>query len=142
MIFPEITYLNTKTGVEEEIKYGKEWAYNFEENKFIMKNGTPVIVEGVEALKIFIVKAIRTTRYKYMAHSWDYGCELEDIIGKSLPIELVKSETQRVIEEALIFDSRIKSVFDFNIKYEGEKLFIFFRVLTQIDDQLEVAIYV
>lgn len=140
MIFPEITTITDQEQSAESPDYGKEWAFDFERNRFIMKNGTPVIVEGIDALKIFIIKTIKTARFKFMAHTWDYGCELEDIVGKTLPIEIIESETKRVITDALVYDARISTVTNFKVEKESDKLKISFRVETALNDELGVSI--
>ncbi|MDE6181899.1 MAG: DUF2634 domain-containing protein, partial [Eubacteriales bacterium] len=45
-------------------------------------------------------------------YNWDYGIEIEDLIG--MPKGYVKTEIERRIKEALLQDDRIEDVFDFN----------------------------
>lgn len=64
--------------------------------------------DGKEAMKQAIFKILSTERYEYIIYSDRYGAELSDLFGES--IDYVKSEIKRRITEALLADSRIKSV--------------------------------
>lgn len=68
-------------------------------------------VEGLEAVKQMIYKTLMTDRYKYEIYDWNYGIELDDLIGQ--PKEFVKAELPRRIEDALIVDDRVEEVTDF-----------------------------
>lgn len=138
-IFPEnLTLIDTESIANQSIDYGREWAFDFDKNKFIMKNGTPMIVTGIEALKIFIIKTIKTARYRYLIHSWEYGCEIEDVLGQTLERDVIESIIKSMITEALIYDARIKSISDFEIVTEESEAKIKFKVLTNLEDELEV----
>ena len=68
-----------------------------------------------EAMKQAIYKILRTERYKYIIYSWNYGIELEDLIG--MPVNYCVPEIERRITEALLQDLRIEDVaqFEFDI---------------------------
>lgn len=136
-IFPEFEYSDTQETTTTQISYGKELAFNFEIGDFIYQDGKPKVVEGIEALKVWIEKAIRTARYRFPIYSFQYGCELEDIIGLDLPRAVLESEVQRVIKEALIYDDRIEDVRDFIIERGGDWLKVTFTVITALGDTLE-----
>lgn len=76
------------------------------------KNRIKYLFDGIEALKQAIYKILMTERYKYVIYDWDYGIEIEDLIG--MPKGYVKTEIERRIKEALLQDDRIEDVFDFN----------------------------
>ncbi len=67
--------------------------------------------DGREAVRQAIYKILMTERYEYLIYSFNYGVELNRLIGKS------KSEAKAlipsIIGEALTADSRIYSVYDF-----------------------------
>lgn len=136
-IFPEFEYSDTQETTTTQVTYGKELAFDFEKGDFIYQDGKPKVVEGVEALKVWIEKAIRTARYRFPIYSFQYGCELEDIIGLDLPRAVLESEVQRVIKEALIYDDRIEDVRDFIIERGGDWLKVTFTVITALGDTLE-----
>lgn len=76
-------------------------------------------VDGQEAMKQAIFKILQTERYQYIMYSWNYGIETLDLYGE--PVSWVCPELERRISEALLWDSRIKSVdnFEFNISKKG-----------------------
>lgn len=76
--------------------------------------------DGLEALKQSIFRILNTERYQYIIYSWNYGIETMDLYGQS--ITYVCPELERRITEALLVDSRILSVTDFehDIAVKGE----------------------
>ena len=88
----------------------KEIAWDFTNNSPVLENGNFKIVEGNEALKVWIYKAILTPRYNYSIYSWDYGSELFDLIGKAYTPSLTKEEAKRYIKEALLINPYILEV--------------------------------
>lgn len=140
-IFPALEVTDAPEA-ETQITYGKELAYDFEKGDFIYEDGKLKVVEGMEALKVWIEKAIRTARYRFPIYSFQYGCELEDIIGLDLPRAVLESEVQRVIKEALIYDDRIEDVRDFIIERGGDWLKVTFTVITALGDTLEQEVTV
>ena len=49
----------------------------------VLKNGEPVLVEGIEAVKVWAWNALYTVRFRYLIYPWEYGDELETLIGQS-----------------------------------------------------------
>lgn len=76
------------------------------------------LFDGIEALKQAIYKILITQRYKYEIYDWNYGIELEDLIG--MPKGYVKTEAERRIRDALLQDDRIEDVYGFEF-YDLEK---------------------
>lgn len=96
--------------VDNNFPLYKEVAWDFERNIPILENRDFKIVEGNEAIKVWVYKAILTPRYNYSIYSWDYGSELLDLIGKAYTPSLTKSEAKRYIEEALLINPYILEV--------------------------------
>ena len=88
----------------------KEIAWDFKKNIPILENGDFKIVEGNEAIKVWVYKAILTPRYNYSIYSWDYGSELMDLVGKAYTPSLTKEEAKRYIKEALLINPYILEV--------------------------------
>jgi hypothetical protein len=80
------------------------------------------------AIRQFIRKATATARFRFTIYDFDYGCEIEDLIGLDLPLDLTEVEIKRVIKEALIFDDRIADVTNIDLSRDGDKLVINFNV--------------
>jgi len=83
-------------------------------------------IDGIEALKQSINKEINTEKYEYPIYSFDYGIELEGLIGKDT--EYVKIELKRRIEECLLKDERIVSVDNFIYTVSGDEMLCTFDV--------------
>lgn len=94
----------------------------------LLSNRLGGLIDGEEAIKQFIHKAIRTPRNRFLIYDDQYGCELEDLIGANVTRELLYDELPRVITEAIIYDDRIESVTNFNVQQLGDKTYINFTV--------------
>lgn len=133
MILPDIAIpddIAIATTQSAKITYGKELDFNFTTGQFVMEDGAPRVLEGVDALRIWITKALLTARYRWPIYSSAFGCELEDIIGYDLPRAVLESEIPRFVREALIYDDRIEDVKDFVIERGGDWLKVTFTVVT------------
>ncbi|MFT4005206.1 MAG: DUF2634 domain-containing protein [Lacrimispora sp.] len=64
------------------------------------------LVDDVEALKQAIYKALSTEQYEYPIYSFDYGIAWKELIGEERAY--VRAEMKRMIQEALLQDSRIR----------------------------------
>lgn len=69
--------------------------------------------DETEAMKQAIYKILQTKRFEYLIYSWDYGIELNEIVGKSF--QVFTSEIKRIVREALMADSRITDVSGFEV---------------------------
>lgn len=90
------------------------------------------MIDGEAAIRQAIRKAVMTARFRYLIYGAEhlYGCELEDLIGQDVPIELLNAEIPRLISEALLVDDRITDVYNFTITREGDGLYVSFFVDT------------
>lgn len=87
-------------------------------------------IDGIEAVKQAVYKALNTERYNYPIYSWNYGVETKDLYGRDM--DYCKSELKRRIGEALTQDDRIDSVSDFEFTVDGSKLTAFFVVHSNV----------
>ncbi len=71
-------------------------------------------IDGLEAVKQAAFMILNTERYQHIIYSWDYGVETMDLYGE--PISYVCPELERRITEALMQDSRITEVADFEFE--------------------------
>lgn len=108
-LFPFISNTD-EVKVDNTFPLYKEIAWDFKRNIPILENRDFKIVEGNEAIKVWVYKALLTPRYNYSIYSWDYGSELLDLIGKAYTPSLTKSEAKRYIEEALLINPYISEV--------------------------------
>ncbi len=132
-IFPQIN-IDTNTLIqsttETTLPMYKEYAWDFKDNNFLLEDGKFKIVQGLEAIKIWIWKTLNTPRYRYLGYSWDYGNQLENLIGKNLTVGLAQSEAQRYLEECLLINSYIKGIVNVVTNQSEDKLNISFTANT------------
>ncbi|GIO88572.1 hypothetical protein J25TS5_55040 [Paenibacillus faecis] len=88
------------------------------------------IIDGQEAIRQSIQKAVLTARYRYLIYNSQYGCEIETLLGQDISPQLLHSEITRVITEALKEDDRVRAVEQFQIERDSDKLFVTFTVIT------------
>lgn len=106
----------------------REYAWDFELDNFVLRDGTPVLLEGIDAVRTWISKTLRTERFRYLVYSWDYGQELDSLLGKrSVPDQ---SEAERYVKEALGTSPYIQSLNDFQLQYDADTLSIRFTANT------------
>ena len=94
-------------------KSNKTYKLNIEKNTIEGK------CEGIDAIKQTIYCILNTERFNHLIYSWNYGIEIEHLIGES--ITYVIPELERVINEALIQDSRVVQVSDFKFEVNKNK---------------------
>ena len=100
----------------------KECAWDFVNDRAIFVDGSPKIVYGNEGIKVWIYKAIKTNRYEFEIYTWDYGSEIESLIGKGFQIGFIKSETKRYIEEALSVNPYITKINKIDVDFKTDVL--------------------
>lgn len=127
-IFPFVSV--TADNITTSLPIFKEIAWNYETDSPIMQDGEPVIVEKTEAIKVWIYKVMNTERYLYMAHTWQYGAEVESLIGTTLTPKAKESEIKRYITEALLVNPYITELKDFSISFKNDEVSIEFIVIS------------
>ncbi len=108
----------------------REVAWDFEHNVPIFRNGKPVERTGLEAVKVWIWKALHTDRYRYEAYTWEYGNELETLIGSDFSDELKQSEAIRYVKEALEICPYIERVEQVKVDFKDSTFTISCKVQT------------
>ena len=85
-------------------------------------------VEDLEQVKQAVYFMLGTERYEYIIYPWEYGVELNDLIGQ--PFSYVVPEIERRITECLTQDERINGVSDFTFEKQKNKIHVSFVVST------------
>lgn len=93
-----------------QLPLAKEVAWDFVTDKPIFRRGEPVIVIGLEAVKVWVWNALKNERYRYEHHTRAYGNELERLIGQTFTGDLKQAEAIRYFKEALAPNPYITSV--------------------------------
>lgn len=101
--------------------------YDFDFDKGVL---TGKVVEGKEAVKVWIYKALMTKRYVHDIYSWDYGQDLEELIGQGYDKGFIDSEVERRIKDCLSVNDKIESCTDFDIRLVNDKLNVSFTANT------------
>lgn len=117
----------------------KEYEWDIETHDFVVRDGKINIVKGKDALKIWIYKTLLTQRARYKAYSWDYGNDLDSLVGLNLKREVISSEAKRITQEALLMNEHIKSLKDFKASLSESVLTISFTAETDAGE-IEVSI--
>lgn len=107
----------------------REYGIDFETGEL-----TGEVVEGLEALKVWIWICLKVERFRYPAYSWVYGSELEQYIGKAYSEEFIQFDVPRAVEEALKVNPHIQGIKDFESTIDGEKLRMSFTVISDIGE--------
>ena len=71
-----------RTQTADTIEIPKEYSIDFATGQLTGK-----IVEGIEAIKVWVWLCLRTQRFRYPIYSWSYGTDMEQYIGQGLTIE-------------------------------------------------------
>lgn len=109
----------------------KEYLWDFNSDNFKLENGKPVKVEGLEAIKVWIYKTLKTPRFKHLGYSWNYGNELDNIIGGAkISQNALVSEVKRYLEESLLINPYIKSIGGVSASLDESRLTIKFTANT------------
>ncbi len=88
-------------------------------------------VDGLEAVKQAIKKAILTPRFKCLIYDNQYGSEIQDaIIAQDATPEYTDAVLPGFIKDALKPDTRIIDAYDFAFEFKGDSAYISFRVDT------------
>lgn len=99
-------------------------------------------LDEVSSLVQAIYKILLTRRYAFSIYDWNYGIEIDDLLG--MPKAYVKAEIERRITDALSTDDRIEEVYDFtfldiaNDKFSLEVQFFVKSIFGNFDFILEV----
>jgi len=114
-LFPSIQPAAAPGGSAAEMFREIKW--DFENNVPVYKNGSPVIVEGGEAVLVWAWKALHTPRYRHEIYTRDYGNEAESLIGQPYSEELKRAEAARYVEECLLINPYILSVSNVSVEF-------------------------
>lgn len=128
----------------EEVSTGqlplcREVAWDFSAGTPIFSGGKPVTVAGAEAVKVWIWKALMTPRRRHDIYTWDYGSEVESLIGQAFTSAVKQSEAVRYVREALMVNPYIKAVHQVSVDFSGERLTISCSVDT-IYGEVEISV--
>lgn len=120
---------DTKTIKEDDsqvVKMPREYGVDFQTGQLTGK-----IVEGIEAIKVWIWLCLHTERFRHAIYSSDYGTSLEQYIGHMLSEEYINTDCESEISDALLINEYIESIEEFEVVRNFDSLNISFRVVTK-----------
>lgn len=121
-----------RIGVVRTPPRAAEYAYDMGTASFKHKDGKMYLVYDNDALKIKIWKLFMTERYRWLVFDWDYGHELETLVGKAYTQGYINSEAERYCREAIdrALSDYIRRLDDFSVKFDDGILYISFIAVT------------
>ena len=84
--------------------------------------------EGLEAVRQAIEIALNVDRFRWQIYNTNFGNELNDLIGDDA--DYIKSEFQRMVDDALSVDDRVIDTSDYTFSVDGDSITITFTVNT------------
>lgn len=106
--------------------------YKMHLSRNVIRNKT----DGLDAMRQVIFKTLQTERYRHKEiYSDNFGVEFEELIGAD-PM-YAKTEIERRIKEALLWDERILSVSNFEFVTKRNTLHVTFTAKTIFGDITE-----
>lgn len=118
-IFP---LLQPQAAEVKELPVCREVKWDYAQGRPVFRAGEPVLVERAEAVAVWAWKALHTPRYRHEVYTWDYGSELESLIGQNYTEELKQAEARRYVEEALLPNPYITGVRDIAVGFDDGRL--------------------
>jgi len=140
-MFPRTQDLPDVTNAET-VMAGKSFLIDFTAGDFIIRDGKLVECKGIEAIKVWIEKILRTEKERFNIYNdTDYGCRIEDLlIGSNYPVTFIEAELKREIEDALKQNPNILSVSNFSIERTASGITVSMEVETSDSGRNTVAI--
>ena len=140
-LFPFFGDTTAEINSTEELPLYKEVAWDFANNIPLLKNGEYEIVTGNEGIKTWVYKAMKTERFRYKIYSWDFGSEIDQLIGQSYTPNLTKAECIRYIEECILINPYIRAISQMQVSFKEGKLLIQCKLQTIYGEtELEVIV--
>lgn len=129
MSLPQIAQLDIEISAivtPETVHTTFDW--DFATGDFRLRDGSVVSLVGVDYLKVWIQKALRTVKDTLIYKDTDYGSEHHSLIGQNFNPDYSQSEYERMIRECLLQNDAISSVEGFLFTQSGSRLVIDFDV--------------
>ncbi|OES45802.1 DUF2634 domain-containing protein [Domibacillus iocasae] len=117
---------NEELSLERILLEQKTYRFNFETGRL-----TSELISGLEAVRQFVMMALRIPRYAHSIYSADTGNELGEMLSDpDTTPEYKMMEIERLVTEAIIYDERINRVHSFEIRHMEDAFHVSFIVDT------------
>ena len=130
MIFPDWGEVGAKSAAELPIY--TDWAVDWEQGTFALRNGQPYLISGVQALKNWVRCALHgeSGRYRFSAHSAEYGNCFAELMGEGGDRGILENRLKKEIRETLLVSPYITEVDGFTFTRKGAAVTVHFAVHT------------
>lgn len=138
-IFPiaDISLLqNEEIQEETEQSLGKVYKFDFDNNKYLLKDGKLIETTKTEAIQQFVRWTLKTIIKKYKIYDEDYGMDYSFVGYRNLPFGFINSELKRQIEEQLTTHPLINSILNYKSYKESTSLYVEFVLVTTENENL------
>lgn len=122
-----------------EMDLGTGFLFDFDKGEFVIENGRLVEKNGIDAVKMWITKILKTEKYQFEIYDiypdtpeYQYGTLTEFTIGKAFTEE-IKSQIQENIEMSAMRHPRVNRLDEWKFEKEDDLLTVYFRV-NLVDD--------
>lgn len=123
MANPFVTGPTATDTTSSDLPIFKEYAWDYEKDKFLFNaDGSHKVVEKNEAIKVWVLHALRCERYRYLAYFDDYGIELEPFVGTGPNDSGRSSELFKYVKEGLMVNPYILDVTALSTKLDHKKI--------------------
>ena len=106
----------------------KTYDWDFGVNDFKRKDGKLIELTGLDYLKVWIHKALRTVKDTLIYKGTEYGSGHDSLIGANFKPAFAQSEYVRMIRDCLLQNDAITRVENFTFSQSGSRLTISFDV--------------
>ncbi len=111
--------------VEEQEKPSRTYALDMDKGRIMG------MIDGLEAVEQSIRKTLATPQHKCLIYDNRCGCAIRDMLAADdVTPEYIESEIPRLVENALLADSRILEIVDFEFEHIDDTVCIKFGVNT------------
>lgn len=128
----ELEYRQEDEALAEDL--GVSFYFDFRRGEFAMENGRPKQVDGIDGIKIWIEKLLRTEKFKFRIYERDgadeYGVTIMDlIIGYNLPVDFLLAELKREVTQGLMLHPKITGTSNWRVQKNNPVVDVSFNVI-------------
>ena len=115
--------------IASDVKFDRSPFFNFDEGDFVTNGGNIAVCEGVDNLRLWVIKTLATHINNYLAYNRTYGNLVNNYLGRFLN-ETLEAITPNLIRNTLLRDNRILAIEDIRTNIEDGNLYVAFSVVT------------
>ena len=129
-MFPEININIEETQTSTKEKLGKVFAWDYNTNKYVLRDGRLVEADNRQAVKQWIHLLLRTQQDKYKIYQGTFfGLPLDPLMGnKNTPLLIVQAQLEEEIKEKAKEHILISHITNFKVRKDNSTLNISFYV--------------